>query len=273
MKILIKALAYVAIAATCGVVTAQDNVERVTMPFSDPSRPGVLHVGIIAGSIIVRGRSDAKDVVIKSRGDVVMPQDRGNNKTGLRQLYPRASFEAEERNNRMEISAPHGYRKGDLEIEVPTRTNLELSTVNDGDILVEGVEGELEIGNVNGAITLEDVSGSVVAHTVNGRVTATLTRITPEKTMAFTSLNGAVIVELPADIKANLKLRTDNGKVFTDFELQMLPQSSPIVEDTRRSGGRYRIEVNRMIYGSVNGGGPDIELRTFNGNITVRKSR
>ena len=31
--------------------------------------------------------------------------------------------------------------------------------------------------------------------------------------------------------------------------------------------------VNNAIYGSVNGGGPDVELRTFNGSIYLRKGR
>jgi DUF4097 and DUF4098 domain-containing protein YvlB len=134
------------------------------------------------------------------------------------------------------------------------------------------VDGELEASNVNGGITLTGVSGSVVAHTVNGQVTATLARVSPQKPMAFSSLNGTVDIALPSSTKANLKLRTDNGSVYTDFDLKMLPQSSSAsVEDTRQSGGRYRVEVNKIIYGAVNGGGQDIEVRTFNGNIYVRK--
>jgi hypothetical protein len=30
--------------------------------------------------------------------------------------------------------------------------------------------------------------------------------------------------------------------------------------------------MDRSIYGTINGGGPDFELRTFNGNIYLRKS-
>jgi hypothetical protein len=106
---------------------------------------------------------------------------------------------------------------------------------------------------------------------VNGKVHAALVRATPQKPMAFTSLNGVVDITLPATVKANLKLRSDNGTVFTDFELKTMSQAAAVVEDTRRSGGRYRVEVNKVIYGSVNGGGADFDIRTFNGNIYVRK--
>jgi DUF4097 and DUF4098 domain-containing protein YvlB len=132
------------------------------------------------------------------------------------------------------------------------------------------VEGELEIENVNGPVLLTNVAGSVVANSVNGGVTARLTRVTADKAMAFTSLNGPVDVTLPATIKANLKMRSDQGEVFTDFDMQMLPSPAPAKPGTPR-GGRYRVEVNRNIYGAVNGGGPEIELRTFNGSVFLRK--
>jgi len=33
------------------------------------------------------------------------------------------------------------------------------------------------------------------------------------------------------------------------------------------------VEINRAIYGNVNGGGPEIELRSFNGSIYLRKGQ
>jgi len=259
-----------AVSAEVSTQVSQDTGERITASFSDPARPGLLHVALITGSITVKA-GQGNDVIIQSRG-----RDHGRDgdpqaPMGLKRLAQQPSLSLEERNNRMEIISPSGLLAVDLEIQVPARTNLELSTVNNGDIKVEGIEGELEISNVNGSITLNAVSGSVVAHTVNGKVLAELARVTAQKPMAFTSLNGVVDVTLPAAVKANLKLRTDNGNVFTDFELKMLSQGAPAIEDTRRTGGRYRVEVNRVIYGSVNGGGPDVEMRTFNGNIYVRK--
>jgi hypothetical protein len=272
MKILSKSLVCVAMLAIYGVATAQTGPDRTTVPFSDPSRPGELHVRLVSGSITVRG-GDVKDVIIETnpRGQS-LKRDDPQEAAGLRRLTQQRSIVVEEQNNRMEISSPNRNLPFGLEIQVPARTNLELSAVNHGDIRVEGVEGELEISNVNGSITLSGVSGSVVAHTVNGKVLATLTKVTPQKPMAFTSLNGAVDITLPAATKCNLKLRSDNGDVFTDFDLRILPETTaPVVEDTRRSDGRYRVEVNKLIHGALNDGGPEIEMRTFNGNIYVRK--
>ena len=41
----------------------------------------------------------------------------------------------------------------------------------------------------------------------------------------------------------------------------------------REEGPGTRIELDSSIYGSVNGGGPEFELRTFNGNIYLRKGK
>jgi hypothetical protein len=272
MKRLYKSLASVAILAVAGAVAAQDTGERITVSFSDPTRPGVVHVALVTGSIIVKA-GQGKDVIIESRGREDHRGDDSDAPKGLRRLTQQRSpsLSIEEQNNRMEIASHNHMSAVDLEIQVPARTNLELSTVNDGDIKVDGVDGEIEVGNVNGSITLTSVSGSILAHTVNGKLSAKLLHVTPQKPMAFTSLNGAVDITLPAMVKANLKLRSDNGAVYTDFELKAMSQPSSVVEDTRHSGGRYRVEVNKVIYGALNGGGPDFEMRTFNGNIYVRK--
>lgn len=261
--------------ASLGKAAAQESPERLTVPFSDTSRPGEVAVRLVNGSITVKA-ADVREVTVErvERRDAGGRSPRESPDAGtLRRLPQNAALVAEERNNRVEISTRQMNRVIHLEIQVPRRTNLTLSTVNSGNVEVEGVEGEHEIGNVNGSIGLKDVSGSVVAHTVNGRVIANLVRVTPGKPMAFTSLNGAVDVTLPETTKANLKLRTDNGSIFSDFELTGLPQPAVAVEDTGGSNGRYRIEKNQMIYASINGGGPDIELRTFNGGVFVRKGR
>jgi DUF4097 and DUF4098 domain-containing protein YvlB len=162
-------------------------------------------------------------------------------------------------------------RGTDFTIQVPARTHLKLSTLNDGPIVVENVEGEIEVNNQNESITLTNVAGSVVANAMNGTVKVIMTRLTADKAMAFTSFNADVDVTLPASAKANLKMRSDHGEIFTDFDVQTRAAAPAASQNARRSDGRIRIEVNQAIQGSINGGGPEFELRTFNGNIYVRK--
>ena len=60
------------------------------------------------------------------------------------------------------------------------------------------------------------------------------------------------------------------GEIFTDFDIQVRSNAA-VGQSARGADGRIRIEVNRSIEGSVNGGGPEFEFRTFNGSIFVRK--
>lgn len=246
--------------------------DQVTVPLSDPSRPALIDVSLVQGSITVRG-ANRKDVRVTARADTERPNRRYDpDASGLRRIPQSAGFRITEETNLVKINADSPNRPISFDVEVPSHTNLKLHAVNGGDILVENVEGDLDVSNVNGAITLNGVGGSVNAGTTNGSVRATLTRVTAQKDMAFTSLNGTVDVTLPATTKANLRMRSDHGDVYSDFDLQLAP-STAVVQEDRGSNGRYRVSRNRSIVGSINGGGPEFELRTFNSNVYVRKAK
>jgi Sigma-70 region 2 len=187
-----------------------------------------------------------------------------------RRLEPTAGFEVVEENNRMVIPA-NANDSVELLVTVPTRTNLKAVGTNGGPLTIEGVDGEIEARNTNNAITLTNVAGSVVANRTNGNVKATLTRVT-DKPMAFTSFNGNVDVTLPASLKATFKLRSDMGDLFTDFDLQVKTDTTTS-PNPQRENGQLRIVVNKSLTGTLNGGGPEIELRTFNGYVYLRKGQ
>jgi hypothetical protein len=263
-------------AALCAgaVMTSQaQSTDSVTVPFSDPARPGTVTVSMPNGRIIVKG-GNRKDVLVSSVAREEEPR-RGRTRdsgaaAGLQRLTQRGGFEVTEANNQMTIDANQRNREVNVEIQVPTRVNLKLHGLNGGDILVDNVDGDLEVQHQNGSIRLVNVAGSVVANSQNGNVVVTMSRLTGDKAMAFTSFNGNVDLTMPATTKANLKMQSGNGDIFTDFDVQTRPGTPP--QTSRRSDGRIRIEVNQAIYGAINGGGPEFELRTFNGNIYVRKA-
>ena len=279
MLVIVGAIALVGFAGTTTLV-GQQTPQQITVALSDPARPAKIELNLVNGGATIKG-VNRKDVLISA-----LPREAGGNRgrgrggrgtdtsastTGLRRLTQTPGFDVEEARNEVKIDAGAPGNPIDFELEVPLKSNLHLSLVNNANLTVSDIEGELELENVNGPITLTNIAGSVVAHTVNGKVTATMTRLAPDKPMAFTSLNGNIDVTLPASIKATFKLRSDQGDVFTDFDMQTRPNSA--APETRREGGKLRIEVNNAIVGTVNGGGPEFEMRTFNGNIYVRKGR
>jgi DUF4097 and DUF4098 domain-containing protein YvlB len=255
---------------------SQDTGDRITVPFSDPSRPHTLKVHLINGGITVKGY-DGKDAIIETRGGQGSEHERRHvprGAEGMKRIDNTAmGLTAEEEDNVLTIGARPG-RESDLVIQVPVNTSLKLSCINGGDISVDRISGEVEVNNVNGGVTLTNISGSVTAHALNKNVVVKLNQITPDKTMSFSSLNGDIDVTLPADAKARVKLKTDNGEIFTDFDVRMDASArQPVIEDGRPNRGKYRVRVDHSMYGAINGGGPEFQFQTFNGNIYIRKAK
>ena len=116
----------------------QSSTDRVTVPLSDASRPALVDVSLVHGSITVRG-ANRQDVVVTARPDADDDRPRRRrddaDATGLRRIPQTAGFRITEEANRVKVSADSPSRSMTFEIEVPSRTNLKLSTVNGGDIL------------------------------------------------------------------------------------------------------------------------------------------
>ncbi len=257
------------------VAWGQDpGVDRVTVPFSDASRPKMLKASLLNGSITVKGYS-GKDVIVEARSRNGSEDRRGIPKRadGLRRLNIGTSgLTVEEQENVVRISTSGGHDV-DLTVQVPTATSLQLRSVNDGAITVEGVDGELDVDNVNGSVKLMNVSGAVVAHALNGEVQVVFDRVRPDKPMSFSSLNGDIDVTLPADTKARVKLKSDHGDIYSDFEFKLEGGPQPAVEAGRSERGKYRVRLDRAAYGTINGGGPDMQFTTLNGKIYIRKKK
>src|SRR5918994_4773657 len=83
---------------------AQSDPNRLTVPFSDPSRPGTVNVSVFQGGITVRP-STGRDVIVMTRGERVtnsrqQPSGKG---AGLRRLSQPAGLSVTEENNVMTI--------------------------------------------------------------------------------------------------------------------------------------------------------------------------
>jgi DUF4097 and DUF4098 domain-containing protein YvlB len=273
MKAIKITIALIAVMLVNTSLWAQASGEQMVVPLSQPGKPYKLDVGLIDGAITVTGY-EGKDIII-----TVLEKDdkRGKVKThdGMHSLSSgaRAEIQAEENNNKVTVSGEAGKRTN-LSIKVPQNdVTLKVGTINDGDIIVSNLNGELEITNVNGAIKATSVSGSVVANTVNGNVIVTFRSIDPKAPMAFTTLNGNVDVTFPAGLKANIKLKSDRGEIYTDFDVTT-EQHKPTVTHTNGSkGGLYSVKIEDWVYGKIDGGGPEMMMKNMNGNIYIRKAK
>jgi hypothetical protein len=238
-------------------LTAQQGTDpnRLTLALSDPNRPATVDVRVWEGDITIRVHS-GNNVIVTAMGDDNDAFGTNSRARGLRRLTA-GRLAVEEENNVVSIRGDRSDGP-DLIIEVPARTNLKVQSQND-EIRVQGVEGDIEVTSQNESVTLNDVAGSVVVHSQNDDVHVTMTRLTPDKPMAFSSVNGNVDVTLPANVKANLNMSTVNGDIYTDFDVQINDRGLAV--PSRRRG----------ITGTINAGGPVFEVRSVNGNLYIRK--
>ncbi len=264
----IKTIVVVALVLITGVLSAQDKeIDLFTIPLSNPGQSGKLVLDQISGSITVTGY-EGKEVIAKVSvsGD---KKSSNNEKNGMKRIGNSGlNISGEEKGNEVRIQNEMWSRKADFEIKVPYNFALKLSTVNDGDILVQGVTGDLEINNVNGAISLLNVEGAVIAYTTNGPVKVDFKKMGNMTDMAFSSFNGNVEVTFPSGIKANVKAKSDMGDVYTDFDMA-LSENKPEM-DKKQTSGSYKVKLEQWVRGKINGGGPELLFKTFNGDILIK---
>jgi hypothetical protein len=247
--------------------------ERVVVPARNTTQPRKVDVNVMGGSITVKSYA-GKEVIVEARntGRPARERDRENDKAaeGLRRLdLPSRGLSVEEENNVVTVRTQRP-QNGELMISVPPDTSLKLNTMH-GEISVEGVKGELDISSMNGKINLTNVSGSVLANTMNGTMKVTMDAVDPNKPLSFSSMNGTIDVTLPADFKGNVKLRTDHGEVYSDFDFKL--GGGAITQKNESTEGKFKVTMDRTISGTINGGGTEATFKTYNGTIYLRKKK
>ncbi|WP_184546476.1 DUF4097 family beta strand repeat-containing protein [Mucilaginibacter sp. FT3.2] len=269
-----KAINFLSVLAVAMLLTARLWAQdQLVVPLSEPGKPYKLNVGLIDGSITVIGY-EGKSIVVEGQLDEKRKErDKEKEKpAGMHRLNSSGmDISAQENNNQVTIHSSIG-KPVNLTIKVPkTTATFQISTVNGGDITGSNLDGQLEVTNVNGSIKLTDITGSVVATTVNGPVIVTFRSIDPKAAMAFSTLNGKIDVTFPANLKANVKLKSDHGDIFTDFDV-VTDQHKPNVTRTSKDG-MYGLKVDEWVYGKIAGGGPELMMKTTFGGVYIRKAK
>jgi len=267
MKKLISILfsAFVVLAVLNPAIAQND----ITIPLSNPGKAGMLRVDLVYADNIVIRTHDRKDVIVQYDGDNE-DNDHSNRKDGLRRISSGGlSLEVTEDNNTVRVNSQPQNNDLELVILVPKNFSLKLNAVH-GDIEVYGLEGEIEVEAVNGDIEIGDIAGSALVNSVNGDIEVSFTRIDPKAPMSFTGVNGDIEITLPANSKFSARMKTDWGDIYTNFDMTI--DRSPAKNEVSTKKGQYKVSVNKWVYGTVNGGGPEYLFKTLHGDISIRKN-
>lgn len=320
------------------------------LKFSDPAKPGRIRLHAMWGDITVSGADTPEVTIVSNIKNKSAPEKRPD---GLRRLDSEISYSAAEKDNviTVELGGEGPFpTDGDASIAItaPRSTSVVIENSLGGDVTVKDLAGDAEIRCLNGEVHLKQISGSALVETMNGEIQATFAKVPEGKPLSFTSMNGEISVSVPADTKANVRLRTQNGGVYTDFDEKALvtkteavhgristhvriggPHSSgkskaeatsdsdwhAEVRDAVREAARAGVEAaheaaeaareavnaaregiaeahgapipplppmphvmpslsgGKVVSGTLNGGGPEIQIATMNGSITLRKTQ
>lgn len=283
------------IIASASFLQAQNSGE-FAVPLSDPAKRGKLRAHINYGSITVKGTA-RKDVLIKYSGEddddddkhkdrddrgsdrirvsVNVNVDKGNDKPaaskeGLKKISGSTlDLEASESGNVVKVNSNSWNQKINLEIEVPSGFDVQMHTYNDGELVISNVQGELELNNYNGEITAEAISGSAVATSYNGDIKVSFDKVTEGTPMSFSTYNGDIDLSFPAALKASLKMKTEQGEILSGFDMAITKSSPVQKKDTK--AGTYKVVIDEWVKGDINGGGPELTMKNYNGDIIIRK--
>ena len=156
-------------------------------------------------------------------------------------------------------------RDGDYIIKIPRKMNIiiEETTWNGDGFKVMNIEGDVEIYAKGSDIEFRNVSGSIVAETTNGDILAVLDQLNQQKQSSIKSTNGFVDITLPSDTKADLNLKSTNGDIYTDFDLEKEGSSS----------SKWNSWSSHNYNGKANGGGVKLYLASINDDVFLRKKK
>jgi len=233
----------------------------------DVSGTPELHVNVGDGALTIRaGNSNSIDAHLETRD--------WNIGSGGVEVHEQLS------GNRLEITVtePHmrfsfGSHSVKLELRVPQNVIASLRT-GDGPIAIEGVHGTVDAKTGDGPVDVRGFAGALRAQTGDGPVSLQgrfddLAVDTGDGPVSIAAASGShiqtswhvntgdgpVSVKLPSDLRANVDLHTGDGGIRLDLPLTVTGSQN-----------------QHNMHGALNGGGPEVRIRTGDGAISIGRS-
>ena len=101
-------------------------------------------------------------------------------------------------------------------VEVPLLTNLDIH-MDDGNVVINNVEGSIEFYSDNGDVMMDSFVGSVDVHTDDGDIYFTGQLV--GSTHSIVTDDGDVELTLPASSSLEIEMEIDDGRLDSDFPL------------------------------------------------------
>jgi len=151
----------------------------------------------------------------------------------------------------------HNFVRNDpasVEYSLMVPRSARLSDINlvNGNLDIEGSNGEVRAACVNGRLSAHNLGGRAELSTVNGNLEASFDRLAAP--VEVSSVNASVLLTLPSDAKADIEANTISGAISNDFGITV-------------ASHRW---VGHELNAELGGGGTRVRVSNVNGRIEIR---
>lgn len=157
----------------------------------------------------------------------------------------------------------------DIKVKIPENTSINVSTINNGDITITGIDAKrLSVNNINGAIDMNDVAGQIDAYAINKDINISY-RTNPNFDSSYESINGDLNVTFAGQPNSEVTYKTSNGAFYSSFDVSMLAPKVERIVEQKKHGIQYKLDANSRL--RVGTGGPELRFETLNGDIKIQR--
>ena len=148
-------------------------------------------------------------------------------------------------------------------IQVPANVKIfyEHSSVEGSSFKAKDIKSELEVSTLHNNVLLDNITGPMTINSVHGKVEVIFSSLDQQNPTSILSVHGLVDVTLPATTKANLKMESNWGELYTDMNIEFDKSEGDLKQ--------YSSKVN----GKLNGGGIELHLASTHNNVYLRTKK
>jgi len=170
-------------------------------------------------------------------------------------IYPRSSSSCEPGES-WHVNN-HGDRtKVNFTVRVPQNLRFSGQSIN-GEVKAQDMGRSVRATSVNGSVHVSTKSWAQ-AETVNGSIEVAMGSADWNGKLKIETVNGSISLKLPDDLSADVRFRSVNGNLNTDFPLTI-------------QGSLGSMPGNHHAEGRIGSGGRELDVETVNGSVRLEK--
>lgn len=223
-------------------------------------------IGTIHGSVTIEGHS-GKDIIVsgtKCSSDEDAEGLKLISGNGISDNTNGYCLNIQENEGTVVIKAVSNKNQN-VKLLIPERMNITVQSkgwVARG-ITITNVKSELEITSEYAPVSLTNVTGPVVLNATYGKVKAVFSKINQQKPISMVATYNNLDVTLEGDTKANLRMESSYGDIYTDFD----------VKTPANTGDELEKISSHTVTGTINGGGVEVHLESPYKNVFLRRRK